>query len=111
MRRTTLMAVAVLMLLGLTSTNADAGMMLRPEEAGVAKLYMHFYNWLRDDDGDGIPNCLDPDYVKPEDGTGFGKVKGYGYGECDEDCDGTPDRIRDQIRLHINDGRKTGVRS
>jgi len=23
-----------------------------------------------DDDGDGIPNCQDPDYVKPQDGTG-----------------------------------------
>lgn len=44
-----------------------------------------------DDDGDGIPNGLDPDYVKPKDGTGhqFGKLnggammmnrKGYGYG-------------------------------
>lgn len=44
-----------------------------------------------DDDGDGIPNGLDPDYVKPKDGTGhqFGKLnggakmmngKGSGYG-------------------------------
>ena len=44
-----------------------------------------------DDDGDGIPNGLDPDYVKPNDGTGhqFGKLngrakwmygKGFGYG-------------------------------
>lgn len=24
--------------------------------------------WLRDDDGDGIPNCEDPDYVPPEGG-------------------------------------------
>ncbi|MDZ7289692.1 MAG: hypothetical protein ONB44_10915 [candidate division KSB1 bacterium] len=31
-----------------------------------------------DDDGDGIPNCDDPDYVKPKDGTGrqFGKTNG-----------------------------------
>ena len=34
----------------------------------------NFYQWLRDDDGDGIPNCLDPDYVRPEDGTGYGKL-------------------------------------
>ena len=27
-------------------------------------------NWLRDDDGDGIPNCEDPDYVRPQDGDG-----------------------------------------
>ena len=29
------------------------------------------YKWLRDDDGDGIPNCDDPDYVPPEDGDGI----------------------------------------
>ncbi len=45
----------------------------------------------RDDDGDGIPNGKDPDYVKPKDGTGkkFGQAnkgtssmsgKGSGYG-------------------------------
>lgn len=45
-----------------------------------------------DDDGDGIPNGQDPDYVKPKDGTGHqfgklngakmmnGKVNGYGPG-------------------------------
>ncbi len=27
-------------------------------------------DYARDDDGDGIPNGLDPDYVKPMDGTG-----------------------------------------
>lgn len=26
---------------------------------------------FRDADGDGIPNYLDPDWVKPEDGTGY----------------------------------------
>jgi hypothetical protein len=31
-----------------------------------------------DSDGDGIPNCDDPDFVKPQDGTGrqFGKSNG-----------------------------------
>jgi hypothetical protein len=30
---------------------------------------------MQDADGDGIPNCMDPDYVRPLDGTGnkFGK--------------------------------------
>lgn len=28
------------------------------------------YSYFRDDDGDGIPNCDDPDYVPPEDGDG-----------------------------------------
>ena len=29
------------------------------------------YNYVRDDDGDGIPNCVDDDYLPPLDGTGF----------------------------------------
>ncbi len=28
------------------------------------------YNWLRDEDGDGIPNCEDGDYAPPLDGDG-----------------------------------------
>ncbi len=31
-----------------------------------------------DDDGDGVPNCQDPDYVRPKDGTGkkLGQAQG-----------------------------------
>jgi hypothetical protein len=29
------------------------------------------YQLARDDDGDGVPNGQDPDWVRPEDGTGF----------------------------------------
>ncbi len=29
-----------------------------------------------DSDGDGIPNCLDPDYVRPMDGTGRKLMRG-----------------------------------
>ena len=36
----------------------------------------NFYNWLRDDDGDGIPNCLDPDWFAPEDGSGYQNSNG-----------------------------------
>ncbi len=31
---------------------------------------------FRDHDGDGIPNHLDPDWVKPQDGTGYGSGNG-----------------------------------
>jgi hypothetical protein len=56
------------------------------------------YNWLRDDDGDGIPNCLDDNYVPPLDGTGYGYCGGdedtyleSGTGFMrDDDGDGTP---------------------
>jgi hypothetical protein len=33
---------------------------------------------LRDYDGDGIPNCQDPDWVPPEDGTGYQGGNGNG---------------------------------
>ena len=59
--------------------------------------YNYFYQWLRDDDGDGIPNCLDPDYVKPEDGTGYSYKKGADNG----DGDGT----KTKVRTRTNDGQ------
>ncbi len=31
----------------------------------------------RDEDNDGIPNCLDPDWVRPEDGSGYMNRFGY----------------------------------
>ena len=40
------------------------------EDAIHILLGSNAHKWLRDDDGDGIPNCLDPDYVPPEDGDG-----------------------------------------
>lgn len=33
--------------------------------------WSHMYNWLQDDDGDGIPNGLDEDWIAPKDGTGY----------------------------------------
>jgi hypothetical protein len=35
-----------------------------------------------DDDGDGIPNCQDPDYTRPRDGTGkkLGRMNNGGRG-------------------------------
>ena len=40
--------------------------------------YNHYFKWLRDADGDGIPNCLDPDWVRPRDGTGYQVRNGFG---------------------------------
>jgi hypothetical protein len=54
-----------------------------------------------DDDGDGIPNGQDPDYVRPQDGSGhkfgkmngagkmFGKSNGQGIGQRSRTCFGT----------------------
>jgi len=37
----------------------------------------------QDSDGDGIPNCEDPDWVRPLDGTGFRHMQGQGKGVHD----------------------------
>ncbi len=62
----------------------------------------NFYSWLRDDDGDGIPNCLDPDYVRPEDGTGYGKLgprlSAVQFGDKDQTRDKDQIRDRDQLK-------------
>ena len=38
--------------------------------AGPSSGANHSYQYLTDSDGDGIPNCQDPDYTPPLDGTG-----------------------------------------
>jgi hypothetical protein len=35
---------------------------------------------FRDNDGDGIPNCQDPDWAPPQDGTGYHGGNGNGGG-------------------------------
>ena len=40
-----------------------------------------FNDLAPDADGDGIPNSLDPDYVKPRDGTGLMNRWAHKYGE------------------------------
>jgi len=74
------------------------------QSAGEGNCFANFYQWLRDDDGDGIPNCLDPDYVKPEDGTGYGKL---GPSSVDVQC-GDQDQIRERDRIRERDQYKDG---
>jgi hypothetical protein len=68
-------AFAVIALLGLISTDDATAQGLGQQFGKGAG--SHQYGPF-DEDGDGIPNCLDPDYVKPKDGTGnqFGKGNG-----------------------------------
>jgi len=37
------------------------------------------FAWLRDADGDGIPNGMDDDWVRPEDGTGYQAKNHFGF--------------------------------
>lgn len=68
-----LVAAFAAMLTGLTADNAMAQSGRSPQGKSASHSYGPF-----DDDGDGIPNGQDPDYVKPKDGTGhqFGKLNG-----------------------------------
>ena len=70
---------------------------------GKGSGWAHAFNWFRDADGDGIPNGLDPDWVRPYDGDGY-KVRNQflmeptsgGGGDNDNG-----DRDRDQLRQHL----------
>lgn len=84
-------------LIALTTDQAQA------QNAGrqIGKSAMSHYGPF-DDDGDGIPNGQDPDYVRPQDGTGhqFGKmhdsVRMYGKSHARG--------IGQRTRLHLHTG-------
>lgn len=71
-----------------------------------------FNDLAPDADGDGIPNGLDPDYVKPEDGTGmmnrwahqYGKLFRHYFGE-----DVVAGMGGNQYQYGPGDGTGTGV--
>ena len=45
--------------------------------AKVGPMFGYGYQWFRDADGDGIPNGLDDDWVRPQDGTGHQLKNGF----------------------------------
>ena len=101
-----LSVVTMLAVLGLLSTfNSDTAYAQTGKQS--AKGAMHEYGPF-DEDGDGIPNGQDPDFVKPKDGSGhkfgqtgngnknskgqgnsYGPGKGNGLGSGSGTCDGT----------------------
>lgn len=72
MRRVFLLALLVGISIAICASDANA-------EGGKMRL-RHFFNfeWLRDADGDGIPNCLDDDWTPPQNGTGYQDTHGFG---------------------------------
>ncbi len=40
----------------------------------------------RDSDNDGIPNCVDPDWARPQDGTGFMNRHGYKHQHANQNA-------------------------
>ncbi len=73
------LAVAILAVSAL-ATSFAASNAVAQTGPGTANQYCRYL----DDDGDGIPNCLDPDYTPPLDGTGYQ----FGRGEIDPACAG-----------------------
>ncbi len=63
-------ALALFLILGvawmISAPAANAG-----NGPGTGSGNSFFYQWFQDSDGDGIPNCEDEDWIRPEDGTGF----------------------------------------
>jgi hypothetical protein len=72
MRRTVLLALLAGLAFVFVASDANA-------EGGKMRL-SHFFNfeWFRDADGDGIPNCLDDDWAPPQDGSGYQDKHGFG---------------------------------
>ena len=96
MRRMTILACAVVMLLAFSATETRA---IDFSDAIYSILNGINNNWMRDDDGDGIPNCLDDTYEPPEDGDGTqfrgGRTDGVSstngsQWQRDDDGDGIP---------------------
>jgi hypothetical protein len=104
MRKMITIAATMLAIFVLASPAVMAG---NGKGTGDGNFFMNFFQWLRDDDGDGVPNCLDPDYVRPEDGSGYGKL---GQALLSGAQSGDKDQIRDRDRLRerLHDGTCDG---
>lgn len=72
-------ALALFLILGvawmISAPAANAG-----NGPGTGDGHAFFYQWFQDSDGDGIPNCQDEDWVRPEDGSGFMHQIGMAFG-------------------------------
>lgn len=65
------------------------------------------FNWFRDDDGDGIPNGLDDDWIRPEDGTGY--KMGHSFGPMPSlTLPTSGDQNRHQYRQRKNKPEESG---
>ena len=93
MRKFATLVLSLIVLVGFGITDAKA---LTVYELATS-IIGSSYEWFRDDDNDGIPNCVDEDYAPPLDGTGI-QFRG-GDDETlltsviyqrDDDGDGTP---------------------
>jgi hypothetical protein len=69
MRKLVFVLITLVFTLSLGAAQASA-------DVGKDFSYFFHFQWLRDADGDGIPNCLDDDWERPQNGTGNGIKNG-----------------------------------
>ena len=94
MRKFATLVLSLIVLLGFGIADAEAFTVYELATSIIG----NSYNWLRDADGDGIPNCLDDDYTPPLDGSGIqfrgGEDESLLYSsngwQRDDDGDGIP---------------------
>jgi len=96
MRKTTVIAIifGLAFLMGASQVSAGNGSIF----GGV----FNFFQWQRDDDGDGIPNCEDEDYVRPQDGTGYKSHYGFGDGDSGTFGEGDGTQVQNEYNNRHN---------
>lgn len=111
MRKSAALTALFAFLLVIGASHAFAAGPNGPRTGDCDNPIANLYKWLRDADGDGIPNCDDEDWVAPQDGTGYGNVGGGPNGSPNEPNsggnkwkgdnakEGVGDRDRDRTRL------------
>jgi hypothetical protein len=75
-------ALRITLLAALAVTISSSFAAATPRAEGFVGFH-HYFHWLRDADGDGIPNGMDADWTRPMDGTGYQVRNGFaGIGGC-----------------------------
>lgn len=95
-RLVTLFAAGILLTVTAFADNGNVG---SPDEPLTQKTILQRFGFVdedcdgfndlaRDSDNDGIPNCLDPDWVRPLDGKGFQSKHGYRHNNANKQAGG-----------------------
>ena len=90
MKRSSLCLITAVLIMMVSVPTVFAGGPNGPQQNDCENPVGNLYKWLRDADGDGIPNCEDPDWTAPKDGSGYGPGPDggskYQKGKSDDDA-------------------------
>jgi len=103
MRKSVALTVLFAFLLVIGASQAMASGPKGPRNKDCDNPIANIYNWLRDADGDGIPNCEDDDWVAPQDGTGYGKGGGTADGAPTDNSSGKKSWKGDNAKEGVGD--------